>query len=712
MDAYAQCPCGMGKKVKFCCPDLLDDFQKIQRMFDGEQYAAAQQHVDSLLRKEAFRDRPSLLGLRAILLRQRGAGEEAAENARHFLEAHPDNPIALAEQSLFTEDVHEAMRLLQRAMEATKDWCSNHLVEAWFNLAKRVIARGEHVSGIAMLTFLSGTTDEANPADAMLDLICRSPEIPLLIKRSATLPPPPEAADWKVGYEEATGLAYRGLWAKAAERLAALVAEHGDVPAIWLALGMVRAWLLDQSGAIEALGRYAALDVPLEDAVEAQAFTMLLSDDWFGDAIDEVELTFTVRDPQRLHEQLLSSDHLLRREVDPSLGEDGSPPPKFVGFLLDPPKLSSGVPSRLEEVPRLIGRVAFYGKQTDREARLEIHALTEENRERIPSILSELAGESIELPPQERILGPVSQTMRLSVPMFYMPAGADEPSHRRLREEYFEQAWLERWVRLPMKLFDGRSPSEVAALGEYRIRLLAAILVLETAIAEPIPSNFDFNRLRAALGLPTLEPIDPASVNPTTLPPVRWSRLKVEGLSNDLLRQMSVAAYSNCARGACRKFAGAILDRGEDIETDTRLMACSFLVALAGSPEEVLQFAGRGREIALRAGRSCARWDLSEVPALLHAERVDEMVERLRHIESRHLDEPGVAERFAEILVRLGILRPDGTVAPHPGRRAGESASPVESEPAAAGAATDTGKLWTPDSAKPSGGGGGLWTPE
>ena len=175
MDAYAHCPCGTGKKIKFCCPDLLEDFQKIQRMCDGEQYTAAQQHVDSLLQKERFGDRASLLALRSVLLRRRGEHEQAGDNARHFLEAHPDNPVALADLVIHTEDVREAMRLLQRAMEISDGLLWRRITDAWFVLARRVIARGQFVSGIAMLTFLSRLSDEVNMADSLLESMRRPP---------------------------------------------------------------------------------------------------------------------------------------------------------------------------------------------------------------------------------------------------------------------------------------------------------------------------------------------------------------------------------------------------------------------------------------------------------------------------------------------------------------------------------------------------------
>ena len=46
------CPCGSGKKVKFCCSaDIVDDLARVVRMMEGDQRAAALDTVEKLLAK-------------------------------------------------------------------------------------------------------------------------------------------------------------------------------------------------------------------------------------------------------------------------------------------------------------------------------------------------------------------------------------------------------------------------------------------------------------------------------------------------------------------------------------------------------------------------------------------------------------------------------------------------------------------------------------
>ena len=60
VDPYAMCPCGSGKKLKFCCSDLVGEIEKIHRMIEGEQPRAALRHVEQTLATHP--GRASLLG--------------------------------------------------------------------------------------------------------------------------------------------------------------------------------------------------------------------------------------------------------------------------------------------------------------------------------------------------------------------------------------------------------------------------------------------------------------------------------------------------------------------------------------------------------------------------------------------------------------------------------------------------------------------------
>jgi len=80
----------------------------------------------------------------------------------------------------------------------------------------------------------------------------------------------------------------------------------------------------------------------------------------------------------------------------------------------------------------------------------------------------------------------------------------------------------------------------------------------------------------------------------------------------------------------------------------------------------------------------------------------------LGHLQSDHIEEPGVAQALTELLVGLGVIHPDGTPAVLPDEADEEESSLLI--PGASGA--KPGELWTPESQKPAGDKPAIWTPD
>ncbi len=124
IDPYTPCPGGTGKKIKFCCSDLLTELDKVQRMLDGEQRAGCLEYIDSLEAK--FPQRACLLSIKAMLEAQLGQDAKAEATLATFREKYPANPVALAEQATITagkEGGTAAVGLLQDALEH----CANEI---------------------------------------------------------------------------------------------------------------------------------------------------------------------------------------------------------------------------------------------------------------------------------------------------------------------------------------------------------------------------------------------------------------------------------------------------------------------------------------------------------------------------------------------------------------------------------------------------------
>jgi len=216
---------------------------------------------------------------------------------------------------------------------------------------------------------------------------------------------------------------------------------------------------------------------------------------------------------------------------------------------------------------------------------------------------------------------------------------------------------------------------------------------------------FDFNELRAQLGLPTLGPIDPEESPLAGLPLVRWPRVMVEKLSDADLQAGFRRASSFNAPATAKRFAQAILDRPGVSDLALRQMALQTAAKLADDSDEALRYMNLGREEAQKAGVSCASWDLREMALRFERGEADQFARLFEHLQQRHLREGGVREALGNLLVRFGLVRPDGTVA-IPAQAAPAPAIVVPGQEGA-----EPGKLWMPESQKPAGDKPKIWMP-
>ena len=95
IDSYSLCPGGRGKKIQFCCPDHIKELEQIDRMLEGEQYAAGLAFVENL--EKTNPNCACLTEAKCMFQRMIGLWEDAYETATKFVEREPKNVMALTE---------------------------------------------------------------------------------------------------------------------------------------------------------------------------------------------------------------------------------------------------------------------------------------------------------------------------------------------------------------------------------------------------------------------------------------------------------------------------------------------------------------------------------------------------------------------------------------------------------------------------------------
>lgn len=704
IDAYSPCPGGTGKKIKFCCPDFLNELQKIVRMLEGDQHVACLKYIEQLEQQRA--DRACVLAIKSMMLRVDGDLEAAQATVADFLRLHPDNPVALAESAILTaatQDGRQAMPVLQRAIAVSGTEISTRLYEAFGVVAEALLREGHAMAARALL-LVQATADQNDrrPVQMVIQLN-RSPAVPLLVRDDHALDACPEDVSWKAQFDKALAYVNQARWSEAAAELAALAQQVPDVPVIWHNLAVLRGWLADTPGCIDALRRYASLDVPFEDAVEAEGLALCLLDDPFGDEHDVCTLSYEVDDVEQLQAALALVPRVVMPEIDPRrLADDDEPPPKAVYLLLDRPAPALGPELAVESIPRVLAPARLFGRQTDREARLEVMRTIDGDVVRVKALLDELVGQGLHSDPAQNVEGRVSASWSLLSPRAWIPPGTNPDQYQRLSRQNRIENVLTAWPDLPLGLLDGKSPRQAATEPANAVRLSAAVMLLEHWSTET-GGALEFDCLRGEFGLPCPGPIDPGQTPVRALPLVRLARVEAEKLSDDDLVDAYRRATAFGVREALGHFAREMVARPTMAGRPERLLAYSVLANSEDDPQRALEYVREGRTAAESAGQSSASWDLLELAHRFERGEPDEAMDMLRHIEQQHMNERGVGEALTQMLMQYGLLQPDGTPMPLPSEElpAGAAAESTVPEP---------GKLWTPESQKPAEQ-RKLWTP-
>lgn len=714
LDPYQPCPCGSGKKVKFCCvKDLTHDVDKILRLIEAEQRMAALEHTQRLI--DAKGPREALLVLKATVELQLGEMDKAAETVEQLTAAYPKNPNGYALQAVVRVtrgNTREAIASLQQCIEASTESWSEILVDGIDIVAQSLLAMGDILAARGHLLLLGdvGSEELAERALRGLMRISMSPEVPLLLKQELSFDDAPDDAPWREAFEDAMQQASFGEWRQAVEALETLAGRYPETPTILKCLAHVRGWLGDGEATADAWRKYAAVEsLPLEERVEARAMALLVSP-LDGELIDQCHLTFPVRDASALLELLVSNRRLAQVNFDPeAMRSEDEPPPKALFVLLDRDRPDSGESPTVDEMPQVLATLALFGRQTDREARLEAWEFTAPRLEEVRSLVGELLGDLVGGEPQQETVGSIPEAATHQTRL-WLPPDTPRPRRVEVEQEFRRRDYQQRWPDRKQPSLDDKTPREAAQDPVHRLTVLAEILLLELSSdsSTMYAGQFDFNQLRQELNLPTLGPIAASDVGDIRkLPLTRLARLDYSGLSDDDLIFLYHRASRTSATAALRKICLEIVGRDslDDNEQVNKEAVYRTLAALwMHDPEKSVQFLEEGKRRAIRHGHSPAEFLLADLQIAVGQGDMARFERNLQELQVRHLNEPGIREQLISILMRLGLLRPDGSM------RAPRSPAP---EPAAAAPGGES-KIWTPDSggaAAPSGEKSKLWVP-
>ncbi len=710
VDKYAVCPCGSGKKIKFCkCKESVSELDQVLKMVEGGQVVPALDHLANVL--QAHPDAAWALAVRGRLLLDLREYDSLSENADRFIRLQPSNPLALTQRAaakLFHNEVEEATASMLEALTESGRDVDSFVLDVSSVLAYSLAQRGVFLTArvYATLAMMASGYDGGQTAVSVLRQLNSAGTINQLIKSAPSSIARPADVDWGERYDEASTLLQSNKVDLAESKFESLRRVAPQQPAILSGLLTCAIWRGDTAAQAEILKNLSSCEsLEFEQRVRFRAMSALVDPEAREISVPVVKLEAEIKDAEEVEMAFTADSRCVALPADLLAGmrtSENDVPPRGGFQILDRDKPSSleELPP-VEEVPEAIALVFIYGKQTDREARIEVLDVRKDNleevRARITSILSD-----VELKEESGEPMPMLVAAQPSVAMIRFQAKPAEAE--KLQTDLVQSRMPEAIASIELPLLGG-SLKSTADDDTKLLERTAAIRIVEQYDAIASKGDAIISELYGLAKLdppPTIKPLGDQveSIANEDLNRVDASELDAESLIYLLQRAQQVSATP-----AVRRFAGRLLEvELSEEQKPAKMLAYMTLINAATGNDEALRLLEEAKAFAEANAMPTADLLLSEVSLRLAAGDGEGFQRTIETLSSVYGNQPEVMARLQQMLMSYGLISPDGSPRQGPAAASAAPASSASSE------------LWTPESgtqATPSaeGGGGKLWVP-
>ena len=709
MDVYAPCPCGSGKKLKFCCVDLAEDMDRISRLMENNQPRSAMQQLEGLSKRHP--KNPWVESTRALVHLELAEPALARDVCREYLEHQPDHEFTLvlyATAALQADGFDQAEKLVHRAFQRASRKFPSMVAGLSLAAAAVMSSRGKFMSAREHLGFALKIAPDQDRQEIFVRLLefDNSAQIPYPLRGAHALPQPALPETQQAEFRKAMKYVSVGCWREAADVLQPLADASAETPELSHAVGLCRAWAGDESAAAAALHRAAARYADVPTAVECETVAQLLDQNVATDRVDVLALTTTISSVSRLL-TILDEHRRLQRVLLPADDPDA---PSASYQVLDRDRV------RKEDLPRLTADTApqvlaqilvFDAERSPRElpARLMIVAAAGKDFDDSGDLLRAIVGELAEWKTAETTT--VSSAARELHELGWswgFPPNAGPLDRQRIEQERWVRTVQDVWPNRQTALLGGRSPLDCAGDAAMQVPLYACAYTFD-AYCDEAGYDLDLDQLLQRLKLEPLPAFEVEADSPVSnLSVMQTERLAIEKLTDAQL--MSVANRTlliHHDRFVLRVLPLA-LDRPncvKQLDLDRCYMTLADLSRQHGRRDQALEWVAQGRTRLSELSPSFetqARWDFRELVLRLE-DPTDPLLQPLLQKFATYYGPklPQLRAQLEGILAQLEIASPwsaGGLVLP--GAASSGAGVWQPGSPVAAGAESGGGKLWLP----------------
>src|SRR6516162_1644751 len=487
-DPYSPCPCGSGKKFKWCCQPIHEQIAKVYAMDEAGQHEAALRAMNAVVAEHPAN--AEAWGRMAQLLFQNEKPEEAETTLQKAFDLFPNYPFGFflkARFRLYEGEIAGALVLLRKSAEYYDTNARDILAQIYIEIFDCEMKLNHPIAARAAAELAA----RFNPNNDNLRQGIHSvfgkdnPNLPACARQMYAFKTLPASAgpQRRAAWDAALKTASTGKLSDAVKAFEHLTQGDAVEAAAWYNLALSQAWSGNNQAAVSALESYVVSETDELQAAQAWALGEVLR---FGqgmeDQADTVEysIAFGVRDPKAFVNELGELERaglLTGTRVNEEEGVLSS-------IILEPP--GPALTSELEAKQNL--KPAAYVAVMGNFVRLwhirrePLEAVFERFKQRIGNLIVQV----------QSLRGPAKFPESLSEAISFPRHSINQEEAQQRIRQGFEKFYEEIWVHRPLKSTGNVSPIDAVGHGLLRKKLRGVLQFLrECGDLTKYPYDFD-----------------------------------------------------------------------------------------------------------------------------------------------------------------------------------------------------------------------------
>ncbi len=694
-DVYQPCPCGSGKKYKFCCLPVQDDVGKAVHLAENGQTRGAIAALEKLETGSTLY--PQAVIIHANLLLNEQEYKDAKAILQRLLTQEPNHAVAIALfglAALLADGIEKARSAVYRAYlhggSIAAGVTSNiaMYLATMHMFARQFLAAREHLA-LAMRLAPENKRQEIFVKLLQFDGDRR---VPYPFRSVHPLVDCTLGGEFEKAYRRARRFCETGCWAEAHRSFVSLAEQHNE-PAVaaplWHNAGYTLAWDGREKEAADALHKAGKLYQDRSLAIECETLAQLL-DLYNSDDVVNVKSTwYPVESVSKLLTVLGDQPRYYRRLA--AENQNGQPQPVAEFDVLDRPvsKYSADKTYTLDDFPRVLARLSIFDRDDKQQLPGRAYLTGYEGNpwDQAYQALQELSGSSLDLaagneqPPEE--VDSLPREMLCFERTWLVPEDFPGKLLAGLETEHWRRILEEVWPNTPLNALGGATPKSVTGDDAFRNQLTSAIYVVD-ALCDTNHYHLSISQLAArhqVEPLPLLEVNDETPLQSITA--LGLHRLPLEKLSD---KQVSYALNRVLLVHHGRLLHDVFSEVLKRPECMNHLDLNRFYMTMADlsrerfNREERLSWIEKGQELAKQTEKAFEKgleWCMREVVARLEDPQDSKLNSLLMHMWNYYVPKlPDLRHYLTELLKTVKLTPPweqgsglvtSGTTNPNPG---------------------------------------------